>query len=288
MSVVNYLLFTVYKIMKIIIFHGERLINPNYLIITVMPTGKTQVNPQEELIKDLTDQIWSLIPYSAKRNNKITWVMVYNVVRKAVGAVGCVDTEKLNDYFDIRVIDTNGLDAIYKTLTNELSKYACVDNDKLAYDVDGVRAMTINYIMDAINECLRSPCTDADINELIELINANKAVLGMEYYRLLAKIRGLRPVTKAISEAVTVAEPKPIKPTKAIIETSAKPAKALVEDVEENWQLILRPIRRGVDSGSRVSDVAQENWDKVLRVRQPLRVRVVGFIRSLLRVIKRR
>ena len=253
-----------------------------------MPTGKTQVNPQEELIKDLTDQIWSLIPYSAKRNNKITWVMVYNVVRKAVGAVGCVDTEKLNDYFDIRVIDTNGLDAIYKTLVNELSKYACANSEKMTYDADSVRAMTINYIMNAINECVKSACTESDIEELINMVNDNRGVLGMEYYRLLAKIRGLRPVTKAISETVTVAETKLIKPTKAIIEDSAKPTKALVEDVEENWQLILRPIRRGVDSGSRVSDVAQENWDKVLRVRQPLRVRVVGFIRSLLRVIKRR
>ena len=249
------------------------------MIITVMPTGKTQLNPQEELIKDLTDQIWAMLPYSAKRNNKITWVMVYNVVRKAMISVKCIDTEKFNDYFDIRVVDPQNLDTIYQSLVNELSKYACADSDKLAYDADAVRAMTINYIMNAINECVKSACSDADINELIDLINDNRDILGLEYHRLISKVKGLRPVTKAISESESATESKPIE-SKPVSETPVNMPVGLVTvnynsmhvatvlfdvTVNENWQLILRP--RHVSSGSRVNDVSQENWQLIFRVR---------------------
>ena len=221
----------------------------------------------EDLARELTAEIWQLIPPSVRRANRLTWIVVYNVVRKAIKAVGCVDMEKFSDYFDVKAIDVHSVDAMYMTLITELSKYACVDGEKMTYDYDAnvVRGMTINYILNAINECLKSPCTEDDVQELINLVNDNRAVLGMEYYRLISKVEKLKPMTKVINEV------------------STKPAKALVEDTEENWHLILRPVRRGVDSGSRVSDVRQEDWVRILK---PIRKRRTSLMNAVIQSIE--
>ena len=213
------------------------------------------------LERDLTDRIWSVVPPDVRREKRITWISVYNLVRKALSTVGCVDVEKLNDYFDVRVIDTNDRDTIYRSLVNELSKYACADNDKTVYDADAVRGMTINHIEEAINTCLRSTCTENDINSLVDLINANKEVLGPEYHRLMATVAKLRTPTKAESE--TKAEVKPeIKP---VAKPEIKPETVTVES--ENWTTLIKPVRVRVirGSGSWVNDIAQENWFNVIK-----------------------
>ena len=222
---------------------------------------------EDGLAKEVTHMIWDLIPPGVRRANRLTWIVVYNIVRKAIKAVGCVDMERFSDYFDVRAIDTHSVDAMYMTLITELSKYACVNGEKMTYDYDAnaVRGMTINYILSAINECLKSTCTEDDVQELINLVNDNRAVLGREYYRLISKVEKLKPMTKVINEV------------------STKPAKALVEDTEENWHLILRPVRRGVVSGSRVSDTRQEDWVRVIK---PIRRRRTSLIDVVIRLIE--
>ena len=220
------------------------------------------MNRDNDLARELTAEIWQLIPPSVRRANRLTWIVVYNIVRKAIKAVGCVDMEKFSDYFDIKAIDVHSVDAMYMTLITELSKYACNNLNLIVYDEDGVRGITINYIETAINECLRSTCTEDDVNALIDLINANRSTLGKHYYRLLARVSRLRQPTKAVSEVG-------VSPTKAII--------------EEDWYLILRPVRRGVDSGSRVSDVRQEDWARVIK---PIRRRRTSLIDAVIRLIE--
>lgn len=177
-----------------------------------------------DLAKDITNELWPMIPDNVKKAQKVTWVVLYNVVRKAIDIVGCVDMDRLRDFVDLSVVDMNGIDTIYETLVNELNKAKCDGNDfGFEYDNEAARHMVLSYIRNALNECRKNACSDDDINEISAMIRENREILGSEYGKLineLTELRGnKRPVeNKDVSETL-----RPVKPeTKAEVKPEVK------------------------------------------------------------------